>query len=61
MNITAVKKCIPQKIDARLRIVFLSDTNPGKTHDKTLADKLESRKNLRLKSDLGFTVTVIVS
>jgi hypothetical protein len=41
-------------IDARLRIIFLSETSPGKTHGKTLADKLKSGKNLRLKSDLGF-------
>jgi hypothetical protein len=60
MNITAVKKMHTVKnlllIDARLRIVFLSEASPGKTDDKTLADKLESGKNLRLKSSLGCEV-----
>jgi hypothetical protein len=41
-------------IDCCLRIVFLSKPGLSKTHDKTLADKLNSDKNLRLKSDLGF-------
>ena len=48
-------------IDCCLRIVFLSKTEPGKTHDKTLADKLNSDKNLRLKSDLGFEGLDIIS
>jgi hypothetical protein len=41
-------------IDCCLRIVFLSKPGLSKTHDKILADKLNSDKNLRLKSDLGF-------
>ena len=48
-------------IDCCLRIVFLSKTEPGKKHDKTLADKLNSDKNLRLKSDLGFEGLDIIS